>query len=148
MSSVLVVCSANYCRSPVAEQILKSILDEHTIDSAGTSRFFEASMDPRSRAYLDSISIPREIHVPKEINKNLILSHNLILAMDIQCLIEIKHKFHKEELNLKLFASIYRENLSIEDPYKYEDSDEYNRVMNQIKDICYSWAKELKTNKY
>ena len=53
MKRILIVCMANYCRSPVAEFLLKDKLDNsYQISSAGIIQFDMPGMDERSIKYL------------------------------------------------------------------------------------------------
>ncbi len=85
---VLFVCSGNICRSPLAEAIFKSLVEEaglgarFVIDSAGTHGFHEGDRaDPRTRRVgrkygLDVDSIARPV-VDEDFDR-----FNLIIAMD------------------------------------------------------------------
>ncbi|WP_446668297.1 arsenate reductase/protein-tyrosine-phosphatase family protein, partial [Klebsiella pneumoniae] len=43
--SILIVCTGNICRSPIAERILRSLLPEKRIDSAGTGALVDHPAD-------------------------------------------------------------------------------------------------------
>ena len=146
MDSILIVCRANYCRSPVAEQLIKKQVEcedrKIIIDSAGTSNFFRSSMDPRSERYLIESGVSPSIHIPKKITNKLVKQFSLILAMDVALLIDLSRQFQRSKNKLKLFSSISN-NLPIEDPYTLND-EKYYEIMDTIKDVCSLWAAEIK----
>ena len=55
MKGICFICMANYCRSPVAEALLRKYLknDLVNITSAGLNPILKADMDSRSRKYLE-----------------------------------------------------------------------------------------------
>ena len=57
--SFCIVCIANYCRSPVAEVLLKTRFgDKYEFFSAGISPIAQPNMDPRSLKYLHENNCP------------------------------------------------------------------------------------------
>ena len=52
--SINIVCYANYCRSPAAEQILRNIhQDKFKFQSSGLNPLIKSNMDPRSVRFLE-----------------------------------------------------------------------------------------------
>ena len=74
---ILVVCFANYCRSPVAEVILKRSLPNLNIESAGIVPMTDPDMDNRSRQFLVEIQYKPGVHNPSRISKKsfFIINH-------------------------------------------------------------------------
>ena len=66
---IIVVCIGNYCRSPVAEYILKSKLTSNfTISSAGISPYLGMNnMDKEFISYLKQKGISSSIHIPRKL---------------------------------------------------------------------------------
>ncbi len=66
-SIIEIVCVGNYCRSPVAENILKNKLNssEIIVRSSGLSPVNRIGMDKRSLNYLNEIGLEPEQHFPK-----------------------------------------------------------------------------------
>lgn len=129
---VLFVCYANYCRSPVAEYILKSKYSNHSISSAGINPIPKASMDPRSIEFLKSKNINIKIHNPKRINQRMINMSSLVLAMDFDILLTLKKLFKKRENQEKIKLLTFQSNKTgISDPYAL-CIDEYMEIMEEI----------------
>ena len=71
--SFCVVCMANYCRSPVAENLLKKRFGhKYEFFSAGILPISQPNMDARSLAFLDGNNVNHDFHTPKKINKKML----------------------------------------------------------------------------
>ena len=88
---ILTVCTGNICRSPVAEVVLRSRLDDAglggrvVVDSGGTSSDEEgAPVDRRARAVLAAhgYDVPR--HVARQVEAPWLGQRDLVLAMTAQ----------------------------------------------------------------
>lgn len=132
--SFCVVCIANFCRSPVVENLLKKrFKDEYEFFSAGISPFSLPSMDQRSQEYLKQNNITRIIHNPKKINNNMLKYFDYFFAVDLFVLNELNKKYPKYK-NKFILLTAQCSDINIIDPYKLQH-DEYMKVMNNIKYI-------------
>ena len=132
---VLIVCVANYCRSPVAEYILKNIYeDKIIISSAGIMPKYSHSMDPRSLDYLRNKGIKFINHIPRKINSNLIKDSDVVLCLDHFVLNMLNKEYGKFAEKFKLINYQNKE-INIEDPYKH-DEKRYVECMEKIDFIC------------
>ncbi len=132
MKSIGVVCFANYCRSPVAEVLLKNRFNNSLkISSAGINPIVTAGMDPRSINFLKKNNQSFEIHNPKRIDKTFINSSDIVFAMDTLVLMHLNTVFKNYRNKFKLFTYQHR-NIQIIDPYKFSEED-YKIVMDEIK---------------
>ena len=127
--SIGFVCLANYCRSPVAQMILKNKF-EHSlkVDSAGINPMVSAGMDSRSVDYLKENNIEFEIHNPKKIDKNFLNSSDVVFAMDAMVLMHLNKTYKNFRHKFKLFTYKQR-NLQIKDPFRLSE-EEYKRIFN------------------
>ena len=135
--NILVLCIANYCRSPVAEFILRDKLGKNfSVNSAGVSPFFLAKMDPRSRDYLQKNGYESLFHSPKIVTSKMIDSADIIFVMD-QKIIDILRRQHKGNIEnkVKLFNFLDL-SIDISDPYKLKSLDLYNKQMMNIDFLC------------
>ena len=132
MKSIGVVCFANYCRSPVAEVLLKNKFNNSLkISSAGINPMVTAGMDSRSINFLKKNNQSFEIHNPKRIDKTFINSSDIVFAMDTLVLMHLNTVFKNYRNKFKLFTYQHR-NMQITDPYKFSE-EEYKIVMDEIK---------------
>ena len=137
---ILFVCVANYCRSPVAEKILNSMLsNNYIVDSCGLHPKVDIKMDERSRDFLMKKNIINCHHIPKKTSKYLVDQANVVYAMDILVLQELK-KIYKSE-KIRLFGCLDKD-LYTPDPYRLNNHD-YENIMNLIKKGCESIAMDL-----
>ncbi len=132
LKSVGIVCYANYCRSPVAEFLLKNKFKNLLeVNSAGISPMVSAGMDLRSANYLRENNKFFEIHNPKKIDKTFIQSSNVVFAMDTSILMYLNNNYKKHRNKFKLFSYKHR-NIQIKDPYNLS-KEKYKIVMDEIK---------------
>ena len=125
---------ANYCRSPVAEVLLRNRFgDEYEFFSAGISPIALPSMDPRSLKFLRDNSINHNFHTPKKINKKMLNYFDFFLAVDPFILNNLNTTYPEHKNKFRLLTTHFSD-LSIVDPYKLQ-SEEYRKVMEDIKYI-------------
>lgn len=88
---LLVVCTANVCRSPVAERLLaRALADEAGADeerwvvtSAGTGRY-QASVDRSTVEAAADVGVDMSAHVPRQIDRTVLAADgaDLVLTME------------------------------------------------------------------
>lgn len=129
--NILFVCMANYCRSPVAEFLLKKRFNSfHNISSAALIPSPQVGMDPRSIKFLKKTYDDIPLHVPRKITKNLAAESDIIYALDLKILVELNKKFSSVNSNIKLFT-LENEKIFLNDPFKFSDI-EYENIMKKI----------------
>ncbi len=135
MQKICVVCIANYCRSPVAEAILKkNLMGKAYVQSCGIDPLPKASMDPRSQKFLHKIGFKNTLHSPQRINNRIMKESDVIYALDIIVLMQLNKLFPKYRSKIKLLSSV-SPNKNLSDPFHYNE-EAYIRVMEDIKEVC------------
>lgn len=83
-SSVLVVCTGNICRSPMAEYLLRARWQrpEATVASAGVGALIGYPADEHAIKVMDAAGIDMRAHHARQLNLTLCNSFDLILVMD------------------------------------------------------------------
>ena len=133
--SFCVVCIANYCRSPVVENLLKKrFRDEYEFFSAGISPIALPSMDPRSMKFLQENNIDFNLHTPKKINKNMLNYFDAFLVVDFYVLNQLNITYPKYKYKFRSLTMQFQD-VNIVDPYQLND-EEYLRVMTDIKFVA------------
>ena len=125
---------ANFCRSPVAEYLVKHFhSDKYDASSYGINPILKTHMDPRSIKFLDEKNIKTEIHSPKKISSKVMEDAYKVFAMDEDILFQLNKNFTKQRDKITLFTSISKTYKSITDPYRMND-EEYREIMLNIFD--------------
>ena len=143
-ANILLVCYANYCRSPVAEKILKklNVNKGYKISSAGIEPYDYSNMDSRSSKFLKSKGFEDSNHFPRKLNLDIVKTSDLIFAMDPKLLFLMNNMYKKYQSKIHLFIATDRK-INLSDPFKF-DEVKYNIIMNNIEIIC----NELDLDKY
>lgn len=87
MASILVVCTGNVCRSPIAEGMLRSILQTRfgdaapSVASAGTAGWVGSAADPSSIAAAAELGTDISAHRARHLEPHDVADASLVLAM-------------------------------------------------------------------
>ena len=127
MFSILFVCTANICRSPMAMGLLRNMVkdqaDEWTIESAGTWAPEGEPAAQRTQMVLRELGIDLQDHLSRQVNREMLSQFNLILVME---------RGHKEALQIEfpqiaervyLLSEMVDANFEIQDPIGMSSSD-------------------------
>ena len=129
--SFCIVCLANYCRSPVAENLLKKRFgNDYEFFSAGISPISQPNMDPRSLKFLKENNVNHDFHTPKNISKKMLNYFDIFLAVDFYVLNQLNVTYPKYKYKF-LPLTIQSSDIKIIDPYMLSDN-QYTRTMNDI----------------
>ena len=132
--SFCIVCIANYCRSPVFENLLKKRFgDKYEFFSAGISPISQPNMDERSLKFLHDVNVNHDFHTPKKINVKMLNYFDKFLAVDFYVLNQLNINYPRYKHKFCLITGQFND-ISIVDPYRLEE-DEYKRTMNDIKHV-------------
>jgi protein-tyrosine-phosphatase len=88
MPAVLIVCTANICRSPMAEAILKKLVSERPdadqwhIESAGTWAEYGRAPAYLSKYVMEQMGMDISEHQSKPVTLRLLVNFDLILTME------------------------------------------------------------------
>ena len=142
MTKILMVCLGNICRSPLAEGILQSKLDNNlfVVDSAGTSSYHIGNKpDPRSIAIAKKKGIDITNQQARQFVKQDFSDFDIIYAMDNSNYNNIialaENDKQKSKVNLILNESYPEQNLDVPDPY-YGGDKGFETVFNMLDEAC------------
>jgi protein-tyrosine phosphatase len=147
--SILFVCMGNICRSPMAEAMfrhqatLRGVLDEFTIDSAGTGGWHAGSPpDDRMQRTAQRHGIPMKCRARKVRNPDF-TSFDLILCMDEENHANLlKMGAPPDRLRLMLDFHPHEQCTEVPDPY-YGEHDGFQEVFDLLETSCDRLLDEL-----
>jgi len=131
---IAIVCTANYCRSPVAQALLeKKYKNKYNFASYGTRPIAKSNMDNRSIQFLSKQNISNLIHTPKRLSLEVFNKSKYVFAVDMQVLLEINKRFGVSSKTKLL--SFQNPKIILKDPFRFSD-DIYEFEMEKLKKIC------------
>lgn len=80
---ILVVCTGNICRSPVAAQLLAAGLEDVSVTSAGVAAVVGSDIAPGMMEAAGRVGVSIAPHSARRIAESLVMQANLVLTMDI-----------------------------------------------------------------
>ena len=110
---VLVVCTANQCRSPLGEVILRDALFRHGVDavvvSAGTMHGAAGMPAARgSRKVAKELGLDLNQHVSHEVDADTVAAADMVVTMGVSHVMELAARFdgcHDKTLTLRELAA-------------------------------------------
>src|SRR5918995_246756 len=102
---ILFVCTANVCRSPMAESIFNALAEEgglpYRAASAGVAALEGEDITPNARAALEEVGIYTREHRARQVGEAMLGEADLVLAMGPQHVATIRRRF--EGLTQRVF---------------------------------------------
>lgn len=122
MAEILVVCTANICRSPVVAALLKDRLakrglSDWKISSAGTWAHIKRSAARNSIRVMDEYGLDIHDHKSRLIDEPHLHEADLILCMESGHVEALKVEFPEEAQKIFLFTEMSGHPYSVHDPY-------------------------------
>jgi protein-tyrosine-phosphatase len=138
--SVLFVCTANQCRSPMAEALLKSLAAQHgeadhwRIQSAGTWAEAGRPATQLSQAVMQRRGIDLSEHRARPIDAELLAGASAVLVMTRHHQEALQAEFPEARDKIHLISELVEQRFDIEDPYG-GSQDEYELCASELQDI-------------
>jgi protein-tyrosine phosphatase len=152
------VCTGNICRSPMAEAVLRGLLDEEglghavEVDSAGTTSWHVGDpADRRAIAALREAGYDGSAHRAQAFEGSWLADRDLVVALDSGHLDELRALAAggPHETKVRLLRSFDHDgdtgaggDLDVADPY-YGSAADFERVLAQVEAGCRGIIREL-----
>ncbi len=133
---ILFICTANICRSPMAEYYLKHLVEKSDLSyRIGSAGFFDSGIriSENSRIVLDENNIDASQHISTQINEQLIRDSWLVLTMTTQHKLYLLDSFPNSINKVFTLSEFTSFNMDIDDPYGL-DIYFYRETFKKIKD--------------
>lgn len=140
--NILAVCLGNICRSPLAEGILRSKLDNtHHIDSAGTGNWHVGeSPDKRSVSIAKKYGIDIQNQQARQFKKEDFTNFDIIFVMDSSNYQDVISLTKNDEQKNKV--KLILENADVPDPYYGGDAG-FDHVFQLLDKATDKWINKL-----
>src|SRR5215217_5371243 len=94
---ILFVCTANVCRSPMAEAIFNALAEERGLlwraESAGVAALVDEDITPNARAALDEVGIYTGEHRARQVSEEMMGEADLVLGMGPRHVATLRRRF-------------------------------------------------------
>ncbi|MFG3443013.1 low molecular weight protein-tyrosine-phosphatase [Nonomuraea sp. NPDC047897] len=148
---VCLVCMGNICRSPMAEVVLRQVLERHgmgrdvIVESAGTGGWHAgAPMDERALGTLAGRGYDGSAHRARQFTEDWFDRYDLVLAMDRDNLAFLRG-MAPEGVEVRLFRSFdaaAHDGAEVPDPY-YGGQDGFDEVLELVEAASAGVAKHI-----
>lgn len=150
---VVFVCLGNICRSPMAEVVMRELLEReglgHLVDvsSAGTGDWHVGERaDPRTLDALAGRGYDGALHRARQFGAEMFADHDLVVAMDGGNAADLRRLAppgQADKVELLLTYDPQAERLDVPDPY-YGGADGFDRVLDMVERACRGLLERLR----
>lgn len=141
VSHVLTVCTANICRSPVAEAVLRAGLPEMTIRSAGLHALVGRGIDPAVAQVASAQGITLHDHAARQFDETIGREADVIIVMETHHRQEISQRW-PQFLGKTFLLGHFDDARQIPDPYKQTAGMQHHSVQ-LIAECSQTWIRQL-----
>ncbi len=141
--SVLTVCTGNICRSPLAAEALRRLLDGVDVSSAGLHAVVGAPVDQDSLVAARIFNIEPSGHIARQFRSEIGQSCDLILVMEARHRREIAERW-PQFLGKTFLLGHFENSKKIMDPYR-KGSMMHIHMAEQVRESARLWAESIRS---
>ncbi|MGU3523460.1 protein tyrosine phosphatase [Enterobacteriaceae bacterium C23F] len=140
-TSILVVCTGNICRSPTGERMLRRMLPELKVDSAGTFGLSGKPAESTALKVAAAKGLSLEGHIARKLTPAMAREYDLILVMEPEHIAQVT-TIAPEARGKTLLLGQWMGGKEIPDPYR-KNQDAFEHVYGLLEQACQQWADKL-----
>ncbi|KFK97889.1 MULTISPECIES: protein-tyrosine-phosphatase [unclassified Serratia (in: enterobacteria)] len=140
-NSILVVCVGNICRSPTGERLLRNLLPERKIDSAGISALVGEPADARAAEVAEQYGLSLAGHKGQQITASMCHEYDLILVMEKKHIEAVCQLVPEVRGKVMLFGHWFNK-CDITDPYR-QSREAFEFVYRLLYESAQKWGGAL-----
>lgn len=140
-NSILIICTGNICRSPIAERILRKKLPNKKINSAGVGALVDHPADISAIKVAAIHDLSLEGHKGTQFTSRLGRQYDLLLVMEQEHIEKVSH-IAPEVRGKTMLLGHWLAGKEIPDPYRKSD-EAFESVYQLIEHSCQCWADKL-----
>ena len=140
MTSILVLCEGNICRSPMAQGLLAAALPDLVVRSAGLGALVGSPADPLAVRLMDERRLDIRGHRAVQLNRQMCLESDMVFVMDN------KQREQLEGLYPEARGRVFRlgefTKRDIPDPYRKPEGT-FRKVFSLIDEGVRDWVNRI-----
>lgn len=140
-NSILVVCTGNICRSPIAERMLRRALPGKKIDSAGVGALVGHAADGSATEVSEKHQLSLADHSAQQFTGTLGRQYDLILVMEKNHIEQVT-AIAPEARGKTMLVGHWLEGVEIPDPYR-KSMESFEYVYRLLDQACNGWVRKL-----
>ena len=122
MTHILIICTANICRSPVAEGLLrdrlsKRGLEDWTVSSAGTWAQQTRGPSANSVKVMSEYGLDIQYHMARMVEERYLSEANLVLCMEAGHAEALRAEFPDQAYKVYMISEMSGQSHSVRDPF-------------------------------
>ena len=122
MAHILVICTANICRSPVAEGLLRDRLNKRgpedwTVSSAGTWAQETRGASANSIKVMSEYGLDIQDHVARIVEEQYLIEADLVLCMESGHAEALRAEFPDQAYKVYMISEMAGKSYSVHDPF-------------------------------